>query len=74
MVIFLSMFWFEGSFDGFVIDLCFLFGKIGIIELKCLEGKKNYILQEVMEDELFYIELVDGKFNLKKDYYLGYYI
>lgn len=44
MVIFLSMFWFEGSFDGFVIDLCFLFGKIGIIELKCLEGKKNYIL------------------------------
>ena len=26
-----------------------------------------------MEDELFYIELVYGKPNLKKDHHLGYY-
>ena len=30
-------------------------------------------VQEAMEDELFYIELVDGKPNLKKDHHLGYY-
>ena len=73
MVIPPSMFWLEGSPDGLVIDPCSSSGKIGTIELKCPEGKKNHTPQEAMEDELFYIGLVDGKPNLKKDHHLGYY-
>ena len=41
--------------------------------MKCPEGKKNHTPEEAMQDESFYIELVDGKPNLKKDHYLGYY-
>ena len=73
MVIPPSMFWLEGSPDDPVIDPWSSSGKIGTIELKCPEGKKSHTLQEAMEDELFYIELVDGKPNLKKDHQLGYY-
>ena len=73
MVIPPSMFWLKGSPDGLVIDRCSSSGKIGTIELKCPEGKKNHTPQEAIEDELFYIELVDGKPNLKKDHHLGYY-
>ena len=72
MVITPNMFWLEGSPDGLVIDPCSSSGKIGTIELKCPEGK-NHNPQEAMEDELFYIELVDGKPNLKKDHHLGYF-
>ena len=43
MVIPPSMFWLEGSPDGLVIDPCSSSGKIGTIELKCPEGKKNCI-------------------------------
>ena len=73
MVIPPSMFWPEGSPDGLVIDPCSSSGKIGTIELKFPEGKKNHTPQEAMEDDLFYIELVDDKPNLKKDHHLGYY-
>ena len=69
MVIPPSMFWLEGSPDGLVIDPCSSSGKIGTIELKCPEAKKNHTQQEAMEDESFYIELVDGKHNLKKDHH-----
>ena len=53
MVIPPSMFWLEGSPDGLVIDPCSSSGKIGTIELKCPEEKKNHTPQEAMEDELF---------------------
>ena len=68
------MFWLEGSPDGVVMDPCSSYGKIGTIELKCPEGKTNHTPQETMGDEFFYIKLVDGKPNLKKDHHLGYYI
>ena len=51
------MFWLEGSPDGLVIDPRSSSGKIGTIELKGPEGKKNHTPQEAMEDELFYIEV-----------------
>ena len=54
------MFWIEGSPDGLVIDPCSSSGKIGTIEMKCPEGKKNHTPEEAMQDESFYIELVDG--------------
>ena len=73
MVIPPSMFWLEGSPDALVIDPCSTSGKLGTVELKCPEGKKNHTPQEAMEDESFYIELVDGKPTLKKDHHLGYY-
>ena len=73
MVIPPSIFWLEGSPDGLVIDPCSSSRKIGTIELKCPEGKKNHTSQEAMEDELVHIELTDGKPNLKKDNHLGYY-
>ena len=73
MVIPPSMFWLEGSPDGLVIDPCSSSGKIGTIELKCPEGKKNHTPHEAMEDESFYLELADGKPSLKKDHQLGYY-
>ena len=41
--------------------------------MKCPEGKKNHSPEEAVQDESFYIELVDGKPNLKKDHHLGYY-
>ena len=56
-----------------MIDPCSSSRKIGTIELKCPEGKKNHTSQEAMEDELVHIELADGKPNLKKDNHLGYY-
>ena len=68
------MFWLEGSPGGLLIDLCSSSGKIGTIELKYPEGKKNHTPQEAMEDELFYIELVDSKPNMKKDHQFGYYV
>ena len=73
MVIPPSMSWLEGSLDCLVIDPCSSSVKIGTIELKCPEGKKNHTPQEAMEDESFYIELTDGKPDLKKDHHLGYY-
>ena len=38
-----SMFWLKGSPGGLLIDPCSSSGKIGTIELKCPEGKKNCI-------------------------------
>ena len=73
MVIPPCMFWLEGSPDGLVIDPCSSSGKIGTIEMKCPEGKKNHTPEEAMQDESFYIELVDGEPNLKNDHHLGYY-
>lgn len=40
-------------------------GKVGIIELKCPEGRKNHFSQQAIRDESF--KLVDGKPHLKKD-------
>ena len=71
MVIPLCMFWLEGSPDGLAIDPCSLSGKIGTIVMKCPEGKRNHTPEEAMQDEASYIELVDGKPNLKKDHHLG---
>ena len=47
MVIPLCMFWLEGSPDGLVIDPCSSSGKIGTIEMKYPEGKKNHTPEEV---------------------------
>ena len=68
-----SMFWLEGSPGGLLIDPCSSSGKIETIELKCPEGKKIHTPQEAMEDELFCIELVDSKPNMKKHHQFGYY-
>ena len=72
MVISPCMFWLEGSPDG-LIDPCSSSGKIGTIEVKCPEGKKNHAPEEVMQNESVYIESVDGKPNMTKDHHLGYY-
>lgn len=57
MVISPCMFWLEGSPDGLVIDPCSSSGKIGRIEMKCPEEKKNHTLEEAMQDESFYIKI-----------------
>ena len=63
MVIAPDMFWLEGSPLSSP-------GKVGTIELKCPEERKNHISQQAIEDESF--KLVDGKPHLKVDRHLKY--
>ena len=59
LVINLSLFWLGASPDGFVVDGTPTDLKMGLIESKCPEAKKNCTQTEAIVDFIF--ELVDGK-------------
>ena len=60
-----SLFRLGASPDGFVVDGIPTDLKMGLIEIKCPEAKKNCTPTEAMQDSGFYFELVDGKPKLK---------
>ena len=68
-----SLFWLGANPDGFVVDGIPTDLKMGLIEIKCPEAKKNCKPTEAMQDSGFYFELVDGKPKLKKHHSSGYY-
>ena len=68
-----SLFWLGASPDGFVVDGIPTDLKMGLIEIKCPETKKNCTPTEAMQDSGFYFELVDGKPKLEKHHSSGYY-
>ena len=65
------LFWLAASPDGLVTDKTG--NAIGLLEIKCPKSKKNSSPEELVNDDKFYVSLVDGKPELKKDHPNGYY-
>ena len=65
------MFWLAVSPDGLVLDHSK--NQIRLLEIKCPYTRRNATSRELVKDENFYVELLDGKFVLKKDHHNGYY-
>ena len=69
-----NLFWLVARADGLVSDRSvedkYVFG---LIEIKCPKNKKNHTIDELISDESFYINRIDGKLVLKKEHSSGYY-
>ena len=64
-------FWLAASPDGLVADKTG--DAIGLLEIKCPKSKKNSSPEELINDDKFYVSLVDGKPELKNDHPNGCY-
>ena len=58
-----SMFWLAASPDGLVLDRSK--NQISLLEIKCPYTRRNATSRELVKDENFYVELLDGKHVLK---------
>lgn len=66
-----NFFWLAASPDGLVTDKTE--DATGLLEIKCPKSRKNSSPDELINDDKFYVSLVDGKPELKKDHLNGYY-
>ena len=64
------LFWLAASPDGLVSDNTE--AGIGLLEIKCPKTKRKSTPDDLMADESFYVSLVNGKPELKREH--GYYI